>query len=161
MDDQTTPGGETPETPLNSETDPTLAKETAPAAAEPEAAEPGAPAPEPAAGSETEAGIAAAQAESDEARRRARRNTIAIGAGLFAVVFALLGYQLSNDDEVGYRSDQRGGQGMAPPWAQQGRGMHDGGGRGDGDGGWGAQQQMPQGQQQGQMQQGPPTSRAS
>jgi hypothetical protein len=167
-DEQTPPGGLPPENQPDTENEPSADTEPT-LVQEPPLVEPEAPA-------------AAAQVDSEEARRRARRNTIAVGVGLFAVVFALIGFQMAGDNDNGDRAGFRQGPQGFQPRGQQG-------GYGQSDDSWGGQQGGPpqgappqgmqgqgppdmqdqdmqdqdqQGQgQQGQGQQGPPTSRAS
>ena len=114
----------------------------------------------------------AARAREDEARRKARKNTIYIGAGMFLAVFALLSYQYATGNDPSLRDADRTAQTQAeqpaqqtPDETQQYVAPQAGDSWGDDswgdDGGSGAQQQAPDQSSQSQGQSGPLSSGAS
>jgi hypothetical protein len=104
------------------------------------------------------------------ARRKARKNTIVLGVGLFALVFTLLSYKLVNGTDAALGDQTQAAQVPQQQFQQpqvqpeQFSDDDDGwsgddGDEGDDDEDWEDQQQ--QSPQQSQDQSGPPTSRAS
>jgi hypothetical protein len=102
------------------------------------------------------------------ARRKARKNTIVLGVGLFALVFTLLSYKLVNGTDAALGDQTQAAQvpqqqfqqpQVQPEQSSGDDGWSGGDDEGDDDDDWEDQQQ--QYPQQSQDQFAPPTSRAS
>lgn len=90
------------------------------------------------------------------AREKTKRNTMIAGAGIFAVVFTFLGYQLGSGKDPALSGEREGGAWQAPSQQQdqqQGQQQFQQPGSD-----WGDDDSSQSGQQ---SQSGPPTSRAS
>jgi hypothetical protein len=111
----------------------------------------------------------AARQREEEARQKARKNTIYMGLGLFGAVFALLSFQyltgndpsLRNDDRTAQTTPQQG-QSTAPSFTSpQQQSGDDGWGDDDESSGQQQPQQLPDQSGQSQGQSSPPSSGAS
>jgi hypothetical protein len=103
----------------------------------------------------------AARARENEARRKARKNTVVLGVAMFGFVFALLSFKLVTGSDPALSDQAQAAQVQQQPQPQQSSGDDGWGWGGDDDSddeddsGWGNDQQQSQGQS------APPTTGAS